>query len=83
MGRNELRCRGSASAHLCLFFDIMLIYRDYNNGMAVEAVMRSAGAEETASADTSLIKDLLSRELCINTQLITVSNGEERFKAGQ
>lgn len=45
--------------------------------------MRSAGAEETASADTSLIKDLLSREMCINTQLITVSNGEEIFKAGQ
>lgn len=49
--------------------------------MVVEAIMRSA--EETASADTSLIKDLLSREMCINTQLITVSNGEERFKAGQ
>lgn len=49
--------------------------------MVEEVIMRPerTGRGETASADTLVIKALLSGEMCIYTQLMTVSNWEEGF----
>lgn len=66
-----------------LYITLHVIYSNYT--MAGKVIMGSelTGREGTASADTSVIKALLSGEMCIYTQLITVSNWEEGFKTGQ
>lgn len=78
-------CPVSARLALRFYITLYVIYINYSYTMVEEVIMRPerTGREETASADTSVIKALLSREMCIYTQLIAVSNWEEGFQTGQ